>query len=160
MKYIDKKVEDVKIAYIGGGSRGWAWGLMSDLVACEDMSGKVELYDIDYDAALQNEIIGNIPVTDHEDYPILYGQHSGMYPGVWYECGKTMLCREDLRYQGMEFINNGISYRLDVKLDILRECIAVGSNMPYWEKTKFISEDLRNPKYRKELAKIKKQFGL
>ena len=108
----------------------------------------------------ENEIIGNIPVTDHEDYPILYGQHSGMYPGVWYECGKTMLCRADLRYQGMEFINNGISHRLDVKLDILRECIAVGSNMPYWEKTKFISEDLRNPKYRNELAKIKKQFGL
>ena len=108
----------------------------------------------------ENEIIGNIPVTDHEDYPILYGQHSGMYPGVWYQCGKTMLCREDLRYQGMEFINNGISHRLNVKLDILRECIVVGSNMPYWEKTKFISEDLRNPKYRNELAKIKKQFGL
>lgn len=59
MRYIDKRVEDVKIAYIGGGSRGWAWGLMSDLVACEDMSGKVDLYDIDYDAALNNEIIGN-----------------------------------------------------------------------------------------------------
>lgn len=59
MKYIDNKVEDVKIAYIGGGSRGWAWGLMSDLVACEDMSGKVELYDIDYEAAYHNEIIGN-----------------------------------------------------------------------------------------------------
>jgi hypothetical protein len=27
-------------------------------------------------------------------------------------------------------------------------------------KTKFISGDLRNPKYRNELAKIKKQFGL
>lgn len=59
MKFIDKRVEDVKIAYIGGGSRGWAWGLMSDLVACEDMSGRVELYDIDYAAALNNEIIGN-----------------------------------------------------------------------------------------------------
>ncbi len=54
-----KKVEDVKIAYIGGGSRGWAWGLMSDLASCEDMSGKVDLYDIDFEAAYHNEIIGN-----------------------------------------------------------------------------------------------------
>ena len=59
MKYVGKKVEDLKIAYIGGGSRGWAWGLMSDLVANEDMSGSVYLYDIDYDAAKANEIIGN-----------------------------------------------------------------------------------------------------
>ncbi len=55
----EKKVEGVKIAYIGGGSRGWAWGLMSDLASCEDMSGEVALYDIDFDAAYNNEIIGN-----------------------------------------------------------------------------------------------------
>lgn len=59
MNYNGKKAENVKIAYIGGGSRGWAWGLMSDLVACEDMSGRVDLYDIDYEAAYNNEIIGN-----------------------------------------------------------------------------------------------------
>lgn len=51
MKYINGKMEDVKIAYIGGGSRQWAWGFMSDLVLCEDMSGEVYLYDIDYAAA-------------------------------------------------------------------------------------------------------------
>ncbi len=59
MKYNGKKAEEVKIAYIGGGSRGWAWGLMSDLVSNEDMSGDVYLYDIDYQAALDNEEIGN-----------------------------------------------------------------------------------------------------
>ena len=59
MKYNGKKAEDVKIAYIGGGSRGWAWILMSDLVSNEDMSGSVYLYDINYDAAKKNEIIGN-----------------------------------------------------------------------------------------------------
>ena len=53
------KAEDVKIAYIGGGSRGWAWGLMSDLVSADDISGSVYLYDIDYEAAKGNEIIGN-----------------------------------------------------------------------------------------------------
>lgn len=59
MNYTNKKVENIKIAYIGGGSRGWAWGLMSDLAACDDISGDVYLYDIDYEAAQHNEIIGN-----------------------------------------------------------------------------------------------------
>ncbi len=60
MNYNGKKAENIKIAYVGGGSRGWAWGLMSDLVACEDMSGDVYLYDIDIEAAEHNEIIGNM----------------------------------------------------------------------------------------------------
>ena len=60
MKYIDNRAEDVKIAYIGGGSRGWAWGLMSDLALAGDMSGKVHLYDIDFAAAKANEKIGNM----------------------------------------------------------------------------------------------------
>jgi len=53
------KIDHLKIAYIGGGSRGWAWGLMSDLASCADMSGDVYLYDIDFEAAKNNEIIGN-----------------------------------------------------------------------------------------------------
>lgn len=59
MEYINNKVTGIKIAYIGGGSRGWAWGLMSDLVSAEDISGEVALYDIDKKAAKDNEIIGN-----------------------------------------------------------------------------------------------------
>ena len=59
MKHLGNKVEDLKIAYIGGGSRGWAWGLMSDLAKAEDISGSVYLYDIDFEAAKNNEIIGN-----------------------------------------------------------------------------------------------------
>lgn len=59
MKYLENKVNDIKIAYIGGGSRGWAWGLMSDLASSEDISGQVNLFDIDYEAAKKNEIIGN-----------------------------------------------------------------------------------------------------
>ncbi len=52
-------MKDVQIAYIGGGSRGWAWGLMSDLASQEALSGTVRLYDIDAEAAKSNEIIGN-----------------------------------------------------------------------------------------------------
>lgn len=59
MNYNGNKAENVKIAYIGGGSRGWAWGLMSDLAQAEDMTGEVYLYDIDFGAAQHNEIIGN-----------------------------------------------------------------------------------------------------
>lgn len=59
MKATGNRVEDLKIAYIGGGSRGWAWGLMSDLAQAEDISGEVRLYDIDKQAAYNNEIIGN-----------------------------------------------------------------------------------------------------
>lgn len=59
MKYVNNTVKDLKIAYIGGGSRNWAWGFMSDLACAEDISGTVYLYDIDYEAAYHNEIIGN-----------------------------------------------------------------------------------------------------
>lgn len=59
MLYENNKVSEIKIAYIGGGSRGWAWGLMSDLVSCDDINGDVYLYDIDLEAAQHNEIIGN-----------------------------------------------------------------------------------------------------
>ena len=60
MKYVGNKVEDIKIAYIGGGSRGWAWNLMSDLAEADDICGQVALYDIDFEAAKNNEIIGNM----------------------------------------------------------------------------------------------------
>lgn len=53
------RVYDLKVAYIGGGSRGWAWGFMKDLAIDGQMSGTVRLYDIDRNAAERNEIIGN-----------------------------------------------------------------------------------------------------
>lgn len=59
MNYVGKTAQNVKIAYIGGGSRGWAWGLMGDLATAGDIHGEVFLYDIDFEAAQANEIIGN-----------------------------------------------------------------------------------------------------
>jgi len=75
MKYVENRAEEVKIAYIGGGSRGWAWNLMSDLAMCEDMSGDVYLYDIDYEAAQHNEIIGN-KYNDLEDAKSVWHYHA------------------------------------------------------------------------------------
>lgn len=59
MKYSNNHVKDIQIAYIGGGSRGWAWSFMTDLALEEQISGTIRLYDIDKDAAKANEIIGN-----------------------------------------------------------------------------------------------------
>lgn len=59
MEYVNGNVKDVTIAYIGGGSRGWAWTFMTDLALEESMSGTIRLYDIDKQAAKNNEIIGN-----------------------------------------------------------------------------------------------------
>ena len=58
MEYADGKVKDLQIAYIGGGSRGWAWTFMTDLAMDEELSGTIRLYDIDAEAAKHNEIIG------------------------------------------------------------------------------------------------------
>ena len=59
MYYENGKAKDVKIAYIGGGSRAWAWILMNDLAKAKKMSGTVYLYDIEKEAAENNEKIGN-----------------------------------------------------------------------------------------------------
>ena len=66
MYYEDNRVKDLKVAYIGGGSRGWAWGFMMDLAADAQMEGTVALYDIDHEAAEHNEIIGN-KISAHPD---------------------------------------------------------------------------------------------
>ncbi len=50
---------ELKIAYIGGGSRGWARKLMIDLAKCPDLTGEVWLYDIDMESARLNEELGN-----------------------------------------------------------------------------------------------------
>ena len=75
MYYENGCAKDVKLAYVGGGSRGWAWGLMSDLASCEDMSGDVYLYDIDFEAAKNNEIIGN-KYNDAEGAKSVWNYHA------------------------------------------------------------------------------------
>lgn len=60
------QASDIQIAYIGGGSRGWAWTFMTDLALEPELSGTIRLYDIDRKAAEANEIIGN-KIRDRED---------------------------------------------------------------------------------------------
>lgn len=66
IRYEKNKVSDVNIAYIGGGSRGWAWTFMTDIAMDDQMSGTIRLYDIDEEAAKNNEKIGNA-LSDRTD---------------------------------------------------------------------------------------------
>lgn len=59
MEYQNGKMTGLRIAYIGGGSRGWAWTFMTDLALEPAMCGTVCLYDIDAEAAEHNAVIGN-----------------------------------------------------------------------------------------------------
>jgi len=52
-------MENIKIAYIGGGSKEWAKVFMNDLALAEELSGELALYDIDLAAAKRNQRIGN-----------------------------------------------------------------------------------------------------
>ncbi|MCI1955823.1 MAG: alpha-glucosidase/alpha-galactosidase [Oscillospiraceae bacterium] len=59
MRYENNGVRDLSIAYIGGGSRGWAWTFMTDLAMDGQLGGTISLYDIDREAAEHNRVIGN-----------------------------------------------------------------------------------------------------
>jgi len=54
----DRAVQ-LKVAYLGGGSRNWARILMRDLACCAELGGELRLYDIDFAAAKINEELGN-----------------------------------------------------------------------------------------------------
>ena len=60
------QAKELKVAYIGGGSRGWAWGFMTDLAMDPDLCGTVRLYDIDREAAERNRVIGG-KISAHPD---------------------------------------------------------------------------------------------
>ncbi len=50
--------KNIKIAYIGGGSKMWARVFMYDLALCKDLTGEIGLYDIDKESAVRNQRIG------------------------------------------------------------------------------------------------------
>lgn len=60
MNFEKNRVSGIRLAYIGGGSRGWAWKFMTDLAIEPAMSGEVVLYDTNKSAAEANAVIGNM----------------------------------------------------------------------------------------------------
>lgn len=109
------------------------------------------------------EIIGNLPLGKEPwDFPVHYGRTIRMgEQGIRYQCGRTFLELEgEELYPG--FRNGSIGWNLDVRLIVLRECIAEHSNEPYWRMMPpfRVNQDLRNPRYRRELARIREQVGI
>ena len=109
------------------------------------------------------EIIGNMPISKDEDnYTVHYGKSIDMRKPncVCYQSGKTFLTLKG--EPTFDFSNKGIGWDLSVKLPILLECIRKKSNSPYWEMINSYQaeQDLRNPKFKKELKQIKKQMGI
>jgi len=51
-------MKNLKIAYLGGGSKQWARVFMMDLALTEDFEGEIALYDIDIESAVRNQKIG------------------------------------------------------------------------------------------------------
>ena len=61
-----KNAHEIKIAYIGGGSRNWARFVMTDLALCPHLKGQIALYDINYAAAQENVKLGR-KLFGHKD---------------------------------------------------------------------------------------------
>lgn len=59
MAKTDKNARWIKIAYIGGGSRGWAHTLMNDATQAPQITGEIALYDINRPMAMLNSRWGN-----------------------------------------------------------------------------------------------------
>ena len=108
------------------------------------------------------EIIGNIPISESEDYPIMYGGSiDARYRAVLLQCGK--LYRRDDSGTALfhNFTNQGLSFGLDFTLSVLLACIENESNAPYWAQDNWkVNRDLRNPKFRTELEQVCKQFDI
>lgn len=108
------------------------------------------------------EIIGNLPITENEDYPIMYGNslHIGE-DALYYQCGKTYRKLENITAL-KSFHNNGVSFSLNFNLNILLKCIEANSNDPYWTQynTHWVNNDLRNPKNAAILKRIQQQVGI
>lgn len=112
------------------------------------------------------KIIGNAPLPEEIDYPVMYGRSIDARDRdkICLSIGKTYreIPLKANKDAGRDFINNSIGFWMDVDLDIVKACQEAKSNDPYWEykHARPYCEDLRDPQYKKEFEKVKKQFGL
>ena len=109
------------------------------------------------------EIIGNLPIGEAEDYPIMYGNSIDARDkaAVLLQCGKLYLRDDNQTALFRDYMNHSIGFVMDFQLPILLACIQDGSNGPYWAQNNWKTNcDLRNPKFRKELEQVCKQFAI
>ena len=118
------------------------------------------------------EIIGNMPIEPNKDnYTIHYGRSiDARKPNyLYYQSGKTYVALKaekelDLHIGDApsDFSHKGVGWDLDITLPILLECIKKESNEPYWNMIPAwrANQDLRNPKFKNELKRVKEQMGI
>ena len=108
------------------------------------------------------QIIGNIPIGETEDYPILYGNSiDARYRALLLQCGKLYLRDDNGTAIHDNFVNHGIGFHLAIELPVMLQCIEAGSNGPYWaQKNRGVRQDLRNPANRCVLEQVCAQFGI
>ena len=107
------------------------------------------------------EIIDNLPITDREDYPVMYGNSRSALRRhtLCYQCGKDYRTLENEPELFSGFVP-GVSFGLNFKADVLRRCIEENSNDPYWASPHTADYDLRSPQNIAKLQKVRTQFGL
>ena len=109
------------------------------------------------------QIIGNVPVTEQEDHPVMYGDSILLgEKAVNYQCGKVYRKLEGRSAIYAGFRNNGVAFDLNLTRDVLIKCIEADSNDPYWKSyyAHFTERDLRNPIHADKLQKVRRQVGL
>jgi hypothetical protein len=144
--------ENAQISMKSGSLIGYTFNI-SEIEKLEDNSYKITL------GRITNEEgdTGNFNIPNSQ-WSIAAGDKA-----VCWQQGKFFRRIEGAKQLHDRFLNNGVRFRLNVDAEVLRKCIAAGNNNPYWLEYwqwGLTKQDLRNPKYRRELANIKKQFGL
>lgn len=110
------------------------------------------------------EIIGNAPVSENADYPIMYGRSISAL-----DRDKICFCRgrdyreiplKNNKLLSADFRNGSIGWALNVNKTLVEKCIEVRTNEPFWKAGRRNRNDLRNPAFSKELAFVLKQMGI
>ena len=106
------------------------------------------------------KIVGNAPVPENADYPIMYGRSINALDRnkICFCCGKDYreIPLENNELFSTDFKNNGISWALNINKTLVAECIKAGTNEPFWKAN--CEKDLRNPIFSKELAAVLQQM--
>lgn len=110
-------------------------------------------------------IIGNVPLREKEDWPILYSDSVDVRQNaVHLQCGRLYRClpEEKPLFRWRQFAQSGTKFYLYFRLlPTLLECIEAGNNDPYWAgKNPSHNCDLRDPRFRSELEQVCVQMGV
>lgn len=110
-------------------------------------------------------IIGNIPLREKEDWPIMYSQSLNVRENALHlQCGRLHRCLPDTKelFGWRQFSMSATKFYLHHKLlPMLLACIEAGNNDPYWNRQRSRFDcDLRSPRHRAELEQVCEQFGL